>query len=285
MAAVPSKRQRPGSVEPASLGAADHPVHSCRAAMTRPGIFIPSLAILLLLGCSDARSTFLDEQKKYVRVREAIEEKAPLVTRTLAENGLSASSLNILIVAYKDEGSLELYGKSRAEKTYRLIRTYKIVAKSGVLGPKSAQGDFQVPEGFYHIDRFNPVSNFYLSLGINYPNNADRRRIRSGKPGGDIFIHGSSVTVGCLPITDDKIKELYLYAAFARDNGQLIIPVYLFPFRMSDANMREFERRHAADSSLTAFWRNLKQGFDLFMATGTPLAVVPAPDGHYAYQR
>jgi hypothetical protein len=48
--------------------------------------------------------------------------------------------------------------------------------------------------------------------------------------------------------------------------------------------LRAFERRHAADTSLTAFWRNLKQGFDRFMATGTPLVVAPAPGGHYAYR-
>jgi murein L,D-transpeptidase YafK len=247
-------------------------------------MFMSLLAMLLLTTCGDARPAFLDEQKKYARVRGAMEEKGPLVTKTLAENGLNVSDLNVLIVAYKDEGVLELYGKRRAEQVYRPVGTYRVVAKSGVPGPKSEQGDFQVPEGFYHIDRFNPVSNFHLSLGINYPNDADRRRSRAKKPGGDIFIHGSFVTVGCLPITDDKIKELYLYAVFARNSGQSAIPVYIFPFRMSDANMRAFERRHAADTSLTAFWRNLKQGFDRFMATGTPLVVVPAPGGHYAYR-
>jgi len=41
---------------------------------------------------------------------------------------------------------------------------------SGKLGPKRQQGDMQIPEGFYHISGFNPASNFYLSLRINYPN-------------------------------------------------------------------------------------------------------------------
>jgi murein L,D-transpeptidase YafK len=277
------------ALDPATQGA--HFLHAAgcsvrgrRASMMLPGMFVPLLAALLLTICGDARSAFLDEQKKYARVRGAMEEKGPRVTKMLAENGLSASDLDVLIVAYKDEGVLELYGKRHAGKAYRPVSTYRVVARSGVLGPKSEQGDRQVPEGFYHIERFNPVSSFHLSLGINYPNAADRRRSRAEKPGGDIFIHGSSVTVGCLPITDDKIKELYLYAVFARNNGQRVIPVYIFPFRMNDANMRAFTRRHAENPSLMAFWRNLKQGYDRFMATGMPLVVTPSPGGHYAYQ-
>lgn len=250
----------------------------------RPGVFAPLLAALLLAGCGDAQSTFLENQKKYARVRGAMEEKSSVLTRTLTENGLSVSDLNILIVAYKDESILELYAKSRAEKAYRPIKTYRIAARSGVLGPKSEQGDFQVPEGFYRIDRFNPASQFHLSLGINYPNSADRRRSHAGKLGGDIFIHGASVTIGCLPITDDKIKELYLYAVFARNGGQSTIPVYIFPFSMNDANMNTFARRYAADPSLVAFWRNLKQGFDLFMTNKIPLAVAPDTNGHYIYR-
>ncbi|MDR2764222.1 MAG: L,D-transpeptidase family protein [Tannerella sp.] len=252
--------------------------------MTRPGILMLLVAALLVAAGGNAQSTFLDNQKKYARVRSAIEEKNSIVTERLTKNGLNVSDLHILIVAYKNEGILELYAKSRAEKTCRPIQTYRIVAKSGTLGPKSKQGDFQVPEGFYRIDRFNPASQFYLSLGINYPNSADRRRSHAGKPGGDIFIHGASVTIGCLPITDDKIKELYLYAVYARNSGQTTIPVYIFPFVMNDANMSAFERRYAANPSLIAFWRNLKKGFDLFMAKKAPLAVTPDANGQYIYR-
>lgn len=103
---------------------------------------------------------------------------------------------------------------------FRLIKDYQICSLSGELGPKRQQGDLQVPEGFYWIDRFNPASNFYLSLGINYPNQFDRILGKSGELGGDIFIHGGCVTIGCIPITDDKIKELYLIAVEAKSNGQ-----------------------------------------------------------------
>ena len=73
--------------------------------------------------------------------------------------------------------------------------------------PQATQGDSQVPEGFYHMDRFNPLSNFHLSLGVSYPNQSDRILGASGRLGGDIFIHGDCVTIGCVPITDEGIRE------------------------------------------------------------------------------
>ncbi len=46
---------------------------------------------------------------------------------------------------------------------------------AGTLGPKTNAGsDYQVPEGFYYINEFNPKSSFHLSLGLNYPNASDR---------------------------------------------------------------------------------------------------------------
>ncbi len=112
--------------------------------------------------------------------------------------------MDILLRAYKQESELELWAKNKKDKQYTLLKTYKICASSGTLGPKRKQGDIQVPEGFYVIDRFNPVSNFYLSLGVSYPNASDKILGVKGALGGDIFIHGNCVTIGCLPISDDK---------------------------------------------------------------------------------
>ena len=65
-----------------------------------------------------------------------------------------------------------------------------------------------MPEGFYELDWFNPQSNFFLSLHINYPNASDRILGSRKNPGGDIFLHGSCASIGCIPITDDGIKEV-----------------------------------------------------------------------------
>jgi murein L,D-transpeptidase YafK len=82
-----------------------------------------------------------------------------------------------MLLAYKEEQELELYAKNKAEVTFKKIARYSICQKSGQLGPKRKQGEDQVPEGFYHIDRFNPASFYHLSLGINYPNAADQKKV------------------------------------------------------------------------------------------------------------
>ncbi|MDR0996189.1 MAG: hypothetical protein LBL69_00825, partial [Zoogloeaceae bacterium] len=126
-------------------------------------------------------------QQQFSRVREAWRDKGAGIVDTLAEHGLATNDLNILLVAFKDEGQLQLYGKHQAEDKFRLLKTFGIVRKSGELGPKWQEGDKQVPEGIYRIDRFNPKSSYHLSLGLDYPNAADRKRSQAEKLGGDIF--------------------------------------------------------------------------------------------------
>ena len=60
------------------------------------------------------------------------------------------------------------------------------------MGHKISSGDGRTPEGQYWIDRRNPRSEFFLSLGVSYPNATDvaRARARGVRPGGDIFVHG-----------------------------------------------------------------------------------------------
>jgi len=88
-------------------------------------------------------------------------------------------------------------------------------------GHKQFQGDERTPEGIYRIDRRNPQSSFHLSLGISYPNAADRAfASRYGRSaGGDIFIHGQPTgrpgrmrgdwTDGCIALTNAQIEELW----------------------------------------------------------------------------
>ncbi|MEX0988665.1 MAG: L,D-transpeptidase family protein [Bacteroidales bacterium] len=225
---------------------------------------------------------FLDDQKRYPRVRSSINEKEDLLKEKLETKGLTLENLHILIVAYKSESLLELYCKNRTDTVYSKLTSYTICASSGEVGPKRKQGDMQVPEGFYHIDRFNPASTFYLSLGINYPNIADRRQRSAADPGGDIFIHGSCVTIGCLPMTNDKIKELYLYAVHAKNNGQQKIPVYIFPFKMTTENW-ELYRARFSDQGLISFWENLETGYDLFKNESKELAIRVNSNGDYIF--
>jgi len=229
------------------------------------------------------QSDFLTSQRRFQRVRTAINEKHQTIESNLEENNLELENFNLLIVVYKDNDELELYAKSDQEITYRKFNSYEICSRSGQLGPKRREGDLQVPEGFYYIDRFNPASNFYLSLGLNYPNMSDRRKSTFPDLGGDIFIHGACVTIGCLPMTDDKIKEIYLYAVYAKNNGQAKIPVYIFPFKMTNQNMKQYSSTYNQNQELIDFWTNLKVGYDKFVTDKKELNISFNENGDYKY--
>lgn len=236
-------------------------------------------ASLFILNTLLFSANFLDEQKRYPRARKAIEDKEQIIKQNLQNNNISLNKLNILIIAYKEESILEIYAKNNTDKTYKKINQYTIASKSGVLGPKIMEGDLQVPEGFYYIDRFNPASSYYLSLGINYPNKSDQIKGKRNQLGGDIFIHGSEVTIGCIPMTDDKIKEIYLYAVYAKNNEQTKIPVYIFPFKMTEENIKN---RRESDK-LINFWKNIKVGYDVFINTKKEIIYKIDENGNYKY--
>lgn len=230
-----------------------------------------------------APENFLAEQKKHERVKTALSEKGKLIEQKLKEENITLDELNILIVAYKAEQELDVYAKKKTESAYKLLSTYDICSNSGELGPKRRQGDDQVPEGYYRIEKFNPVSNFYLSLGVSYPNQSDRKKSKYKNLGGDIFIHGSCVTIGCMPMTDNKIKEIYLYAIYARQNGQINIPVYIFPFKMTDTNFNYYKSKYKNNGELISFWINLKVGYDEFEKNKKSIDYSIDSRGNYSY--
>ncbi|MFC2124802.1 murein L,D-transpeptidase family protein [Bacteroidota bacterium] len=207
--------------------------------------------------------SFKENQLKYPRVRTAYAEKGDYVVTLLEEHNLIKEDLRLFIRVFKDTEILEIWASKSDQRSYKRILEFPFCATSGDLGPKRVQGDGQIPEGFYHIDRFNPASNFYLSLGINYPNQSDRILGDPYSPGGDIFIHGNCVTIGCIPITDQKIKELYILAVEARNNGQEKIPVHIFPSQLDEESFNFLSKR-TEDTALTDFWKGLSGGYMFF---------------------
>ncbi len=175
--------------------------------------------------------TFVQDQLRYERVRQAKIEKQALLKKELEACGLSYPPQQIFMRIFKHEKTLELWVKENNQ--YELFKNYPFCYASGKLGPKRKQGDLQVPEGIYYIDRFNPASKFHLSLGINYPTAEDKKLAHSNDAGGDIFIHGNCVSMGCVAITDSLIKEVYWLAVLAKSAGQQKIPVHLFPFQLN----------------------------------------------------
>jgi hypothetical protein len=194
---------------------------------------------------------------------------------------------------FKKEGELELWLKVNGR--YSLYRNFPICKWSGRLGPKVKEADYQSPEGFYSVSarQLNPHSNYHLAFNVGYPNAFDRQ---NGHTGGLVMVHGACKSVGCFAMTDKGIEEIYGFVAAALSAGQREVPVHIFPFRMTDAAIaREtggggrgggFLSFFATDDGNVAqwagFWRNLKEGYDLFQQTGEPPTAYACGD-RYAF--
>ncbi len=200
----------------------------------------------------------------------------PGLERDLAAVGLKFGD-PVFIGAFKEEDRLELFVRNRATGKFDLFRTYPIAAASGSLGPKLAEGDNQVPEGFYFVPpaAMKPDSQFHLAFNIGYPNEYDRAHQRAGSV---IMIHGNRVSIGCLAMTDEKIEEIYTLCAAAHAGGQAYFRVHIFPFRMTEERMLK-----AVGDPNESFWKNLKEGYDLFERIRVPPEVSVA-DGRYVFK-
>ena len=130
----------------------------------------------------------------------------------------------IILVAFKEERILQVYAKDY--NGIKKIKEYPFTAYSGKLGPKLKEGDRQIPEGVYKVEYLNPNSSYYLSIKVSYPNAFDKLKTeltRVPDMGGDIFIHGKSATIGCIPIGDEAIEEVFLLTQKAINNNIKVI--------------------------------------------------------------
>lgn len=183
--------------------------------------------------------------------------------KDLAEKNLHFGD-PVFLRAFKDERLLELWMRRRETGKYELFRSWPIAGASGQLGPKLAEGDSQVPEGFYVVtpERMKPDSQFHLAFNIGYPNAYDRA---NGRTGTYIMIHGNECSIGCLAMTDARIEEIYTLCDAALKNGQPFFRVHVFPFRMTEERMASVRGQTWED-----FWKNLKEGHDLFERNKVP---------------
>jgi murein L,D-transpeptidase YafK len=243
------------------------------------------IVIVFLLGFTlmTPQLSFKETQLKQERVKTAYEEKEKVVKGYFSDKNISFEKFQLFIRAFKKDQELEVWVKANGKESFELLHTFDFCTMSGVLGPKRKEGDLQIPEGVYHINHFNPQSNFYLSLGLNYPNASDKILSHSTKPGGSIYIHGNCVTIGCIPITDDKIKELYVLAVEARNNGQENIPVHVFPTRLNKGSVEKLITEINPDNQVKSFWKNLEPVYQDFESTKKLKAVKINSKGEYYY--
>jgi murein L,D-transpeptidase YafK len=215
---------------------------------------------------SPVATPFVKQQLRHSRVREARESTELEIKRLFRQRGIKYPAAEVYLRVFKAERSLELWVRSPDKSEFELLKTYRICALAGAVGPKRREGDRQVPEGFYNVDLFNPSSSYHLSMRIDYPNKRDvvanTKRLHLG---GDIFIHGGCKSEGCLAITDEGINEVYWVGLLARARGQLSIPVHIFPARFGPSwDARGNRRLVHADPSVKQFWKTLKPGYYYF---------------------
>ena len=215
------------------------------------------VCFMLLSFFSIAQTSFLKQQLKYPHVAQAYKEKWTSISKNFKAKGIDSSNFTVLIRVFKEEKTIEVWLKTKKADKYIYYTSYAICRSSGMLGPKRTEGDLQVPEGFYKINFFNAYSDYYLAMQVDYPNQSDK--ILGRKPfGGEIMIHGNCVTIGCIPITDDKIKELYLICLFSKGAGHDVM-VHSFPFRLEKNKIEA-----APSKTLLSFWNNLSIGYNYF---------------------
>jgi murein L,D-transpeptidase YafK len=206
-------------------------------------------AVGMTLAACEENARYRGSQRHFVPLNSEI-------YALMSEKGVRKDD-QVLIRSFKKESELEIW-KQRRDGEYVLLKTYPMCRWSGQLGPKKREGDRMAPEGFYSITpaQMNPNSAYYLSFNMGYPNNFDRAH---GRNGSHLMVHGACSSMGCYSMTDDQIQEIYALVREAHNGGQKGVQMQALPFRMTAENLA----KHRLDANM-GFWRNLKEGADLF---------------------
>ena len=194
---------------------------------------IVSFALLACVSGSPAKVVAETEKPLTPRPTSNATRAEPMSRETIPEQSpLKLPLVNPKLVVSKSARQLSLYSDGR------VVRTYKIALGTNPVDDKVRQGDRATPEGDFYVCVKNARSNFYLSLGLSYPNIEDAERglrdklisraqrdaiVRAiqnkRRPpwdtalGGEIFIHGGGTdgdwTWGCVALANSDIKELF----------------------------------------------------------------------------
>ena len=213
-------------------------------------VSLVALSFLIMVGVSRSPANGASENRMPGEIHSDAETKrvaaatsaettppAPLLSSSHASSAAQSPPLklplvNPKIVVSKSARQLSLYSDGR------VVRTYRIALGTNPVDDKIKQGDRATPEGDFYVCVKNARSNFYLSLGLSYPNIEDAERglrdklitrkerdaiVRAiqnkRRPpwdtalGGEIFIHGGGTegdwTWGCVALANPDIKELF----------------------------------------------------------------------------
>jgi len=247
----------------------------------------------------------LDDRKKIVRVLERIStekkitprislntadlgrldswyRRHPLplsLTSSLRTYGLPDTNLEIYLQVFKKEEQVHVFARRRNSGDPFLPLwvfpvmgspfTYSPDGRGKDAGPKTVQGDGKVPEGCYRLTWQNEWSDFYLGYLISYPHRGDRIRRDRWQPGrgtgGAIVLHGDAVTIGCIPVGDSGIEEIFLLLSRNGRTKQGYATLHIFPCRFDVPENEEILQHYGTlRPELVDFWDGLRSIYRYF---------------------
>jgi murein L,D-transpeptidase YafK len=191
--------------------------------------FIVVIFLVFFLFRNKIIGLFFSSKEKQT-IESIVEKYNPKVKASLqnnfAKNNIESNDFEMAILAFKKEQILEVVVRKNENESWKLLKMYPFTAFSGKIGPKLKNGDKQIPEGIYQMEYLNPNSKYHLSIKVNYPNAFDREKAKlDGRTdlGGDIMIHGKSVTIGCIAVGDKNIEEIFILATKTKNKHFPII--------------------------------------------------------------
>ena len=189
------------------------------------------------------------------RVDKILQSVDASLRQELTEKNFQYGS-QMFIRMFKTPAVLEVWLKQGNQ--FALFKRYPICTFSGDLGPKTKEGDYQAPEGFYSVQpaSLNPYSKYHMSFNLGYPNLFDRQ---NGRTGSALMVHGKCVSIGCYAMGDNYIEEIYALIVMAFKQGQKNIEVNIFPFALEDEYLDAMK-----DEKWYSFWKDLQPGYHYF---------------------
>jgi murein L,D-transpeptidase YafK len=184
------------------------------------------------VGLAGAALVILSTRRPTLAVDSTAKPDTHLDPTTVNKTPLKLPLVEPRIEVSKRKRELVLYSAGK------IVRVYRIGLGSNPKDDKRTQGDGCTPEGEFYVCSKNSKSNYYLSLGLSYPNEEDAERgvreklisrsqrdqiVRSIRErscplwntrlGGEVFIHGngssSDWTLGCVALDNENMKELF----------------------------------------------------------------------------
>lgn len=226
---------------------------------------------------------FKKNQLKYPRVKDAYKERFEYCKKILGFKGVEIENFELYIRILKKEMIVEIWAKNKKDEQFVHIIDYPFCAMSGGMGPKRLNGDLQIPEGFYSINSFDPTSNFFLALGIDYPNKSDKYSGVGDEMGGSIFIYGECKSNGCIAIRKERMQELYILAVEATQQGQDKIQVHIFPQILEPERLNILLLTYGKNSKLANFWDNISDGYNYFEKNKKLPTIIIDKNGKYVF--